>query len=161
MDSFRSYCLGLQAGIVTPCFVLVRHCSPQVARTKWKQVFLSLLASRNKTTKKIFIPIIIMILLVVIVGGYCWRQKNQTIISKTEKVSCETLKDILSVSFSPENVRQRFLECFPERTTSTIPLSPNAPSGSTSHWNSNRTRADLRWTRSYFFGAVYSARRSG
>ena len=69
-----------------------------------------------------------MILLVVIVGGYCWRQKNQTIISKTEKVSCETLKDILSVSFSPENVRQRFLECFPERTTSAIPLSPNASS---------------------------------
>lgn len=86
--------------------------------------------------KKIFIPIIIIILFVVIIGGYFWWQKNQTIIPsgyknlapEAGKAPCETLKDIPSVDFAPENVRQRFLECFPERATSTVPSTPIIPS---------------------------------
>ncbi len=58
------------------------------------------------------------------VGGYYWWQKYQTIILEMRQVSCETLKDIPSVEYAPENVRQRFLECFPERTTSIVPSAP-------------------------------------
>ena len=86
--------------------------------------------------KKIFIPIIIIIFLVVIIGGYYWWQKNQTIIPsgyknlapETGKAPCETLKDIPSVDYAPQDVRERFLECFPERATSAVPSVPNVPS---------------------------------
>ncbi|MDO8743352.1 MAG: hypothetical protein Q7J30_02255 [Candidatus Azambacteria bacterium] len=78
--------------------------------------------------KKIVILIIIIILLVVIIGGYFWWQKNQTIIPESGKALCDSLKDIPSVDFAPENVKQRFLECFPERAMSAVPSAPNIPS---------------------------------
>jgi len=74
--------------------------------------------------KKIFIPIIVIALLIAMVGGYYWWQKNQTIILETGQAPCETLKDIPSADYAPKNVRQRFLECFPERVTSTVPSAP-------------------------------------
>jgi len=77
--------------------------------------------------KKIAIPIIIIILLLVIIGGYFSWQKNQTTTLETGKAPCDTLKDIPSVDFAPENVKQRFLECFPKRATSTVPTAPNVP----------------------------------
>lgn len=80
--------------------------------------------------KKIFTPIIIIILLVVVIGGYFWWQKNQTIIPSGYKnlAPCETLKDIPSADYAPQDVRERFLECFPERATSATPSAPNIPS---------------------------------
>ena len=78
-------------------------------------------------TKKIFIPIIIIIL-VVVIGGYFWWQKNQVITPEVGKAPCETLKDIPSADYAPQDVRERFLECFPERATSTVPSTLNVPS---------------------------------
>jgi len=74
--------------------------------------------------KKLFIPIIVTALLAAIIGGYYWWQKHQTIIPETGKVSCETLKDIPSVDYAPENMKQRFSECFPERAASSNPATP-------------------------------------
>ena len=74
--------------------------------------------------KKLFILIIAIALLSAIVGGYYWWQKHQTIIPEVGEVPCATLKDIPSADYAPENIRRRFLECFPERATSTVPLTP-------------------------------------
>jgi len=73
--------------------------------------------------KKIFILIIIIILLVVIVGGYYWWQRSQAG-QLSFLIPCDSLKSIPSAQYAPENVRARFLECFPERVTSTVPSSP-------------------------------------
>lgn len=79
--------------------------------------------------KKLIILASIVILFAIIAGGYYWWQKRQTIIPsdyrnlvpEAEKVLCETLKDIPSVDYAPQDVRERFLECFPERATSPKP----------------------------------------
>lgn len=76
--------------------------------------------------KKRFI-LIIIILLVVVIGGYFWWQKNKTITLEVGKAPCETLKDIPSADYAPQDIRGRFLECFPERATSTVPTAPNVP----------------------------------
>ena len=44
------------------------------------------------------------------------------------KAPCETFKDIPSADYAPQDVRERFLECFPERATSTVPSTLNVPS---------------------------------
>ncbi len=57
----------------------------------------------------------IVILLAIIAGGYYWWQKNQ---AGQPWIPCDSLKNIPSAQYAPENVRTRFLECFPERATS-------------------------------------------
>lgn len=73
--------------------------------------------------KKSIILIGIVILLAIIAGGYYWWQKRQAG-QPLFQTTCDSLKNIPSAQYAPENVRARFLECFPERVASSNPATP-------------------------------------